>query len=63
MVHAHGLEPTPELVRWVSFTREAGHQAGKYLVDMTDRPTAVVTANNFLAFGLLDAAREAGLLG
>jgi len=31
------------------------------VASLVDRPTAVVTANNFLAFGLLDAAREAGL--
>jgi LacI family transcriptional regulator len=45
------------------YTRAGGHAAGMRLLSHGDgiRPTAVVTANNFLAFGLIDAARELGL--
>jgi DNA-binding LacI/PurR family transcriptional regulator len=57
----HGLDSASDLVHRVSYTREGGKQAGRRLLEGPERPTAVVTANNFLGFGLLDAAREAGL--
>jgi LacI family transcriptional regulator len=49
------------LTHRVPYTRTGGHRAGLSLLSHADRPTAVVTANNFLGFGLIDAARELGL--
>ncbi len=57
----HDLEVRREVVHHCTYTREGGHRAGVALLADADRPSAIVTANNFLAFGLLDAAREAGL--
>jgi LacI family transcriptional regulator, galactose operon repressor len=57
----HELEVRREMVHHSAYTREGGHRAGATLLANTDRPTAIVTANNFLGFGLLDAAREANL--
>jgi LacI family transcriptional regulator len=45
----------------VPYTRESGYRAGLSVLAEKDRPTAVVTANNFLGFGLIDAARELGM--
>jgi LacI family transcriptional regulator len=56
-LHDHELEAR-SLVRHGPYTREGGCRAGLSLLAGTERPSAVVTANNFLAFGLLDAARE-----
>jgi LacI family transcriptional regulator len=60
-LHEHDLEPTPRQPRRVPYTRESGYRAGLSVLAEKDRPTAVVTANNFLGFGLIDAARELGM--
>jgi LacI family transcriptional regulator len=60
-LHEHDLEVPPRLTQRSPYTREGGHRAGLSLLSEADRPTAVVTANNFLAFGLIDAARELGI--
>jgi LacI family transcriptional regulator len=60
-LHDHELEPWPRHPRRVPYTREGGYRAGLSLLSEDDRPTAVVTANNFLGFGLLDAARKLGM--
>jgi len=60
-LHEHSLEIQPNLTHHAAYTRAGGHDAGLKLLSKADRPTAVVTANNFLAFGLLDAARELGI--
>jgi LacI family transcriptional regulator len=59
----HGLEAVASLMQRAPYTREGGHRAGLSLLSApaTDRPSAVVTANNFLGFGLIDAARELGI--
>ena len=56
-----GIEVERELAFNAPYTREGGRDAGLRLLCAKAeqrRPTAVVTANNFLAFGLIDAARE-----
>ena len=60
-LHDHDLEVPPGFARRAPYTREGGHRAGCDLLSSPDRPTAVVTANNFLGFGLIDAARELGI--
>ncbi len=41
-----------------AYTRESGRLAGLELFSAKNRPTAVVAANDMMAFGLIDAARE-----
>lgn len=57
------LEAVASFVQHAPYTRAGGHRAGLSLLagPDKDRPTAVVTANNFLGFGLIDAARERAL--
>jgi LacI family transcriptional regulator len=60
-LEASGLPVDPSLVRHTAYTRQGGHVEALALLGKAKRPTAVVTANNFLAFGVIDAARELGL--
>jgi LacI family transcriptional regulator len=60
-MHEHGLDVPRELVHHAPYTRDGGRRAGATLLAVAERPTAILTANNFLGFGLLHAAREAGL--
>jgi LacI family transcriptional regulator len=60
-LHERSLEILPHLTHHAVYSRAGGHEVGLKLLAKGDRPTAVVTANNFLAFGLLDAARELGI--
>lgn len=58
-LRAAGLEPDVELEG--HFTLEGGHDAGVELLRRTDPPTAVFCASDEMAFGVLYAAREAGV--
>jgi LacI family transcriptional regulator len=49
------------LIRSAEFTRPGGHGAGIEILSLAQRPSAVVTANSFIAFGVIDAARQLGL--
>jgi LacI family transcriptional regulator len=55
-----GIEPDRSLSRHGPYTREAGYRAARSLLARHDPPSAIFAANNFLAFGVLDAARELG---
>lgn len=60
MVEA-GMMPPPDLAHAVEPTVEEGHRAGGVLLDLPDRPTAVVGFNDKVALGVLRAAEERGL--
>ena len=59
-VRSFGLEPLPP-VEVASFTEEAGRIAARSLLSSSDRPSAVVAANDLVALGVLDAAEALGL--
>lgn len=50
------------VVRVDTNTREAGRRAAAHILDVQDRPTAVVAISDVLAFGVLDAIHERGLV-
>ncbi|WP_326794357.1 LacI family DNA-binding transcriptional regulator [Streptomyces sp. NBC_01808] len=56
-----GLPVDPELIREGDFHHEAGYAAGRELLALRDRPTAIFTGNDLQALGLYEAARELGL--
>jgi LacI family transcriptional regulator len=56
-----GLPADPELVVPGQWTRHGGAVAMRRLLALPDPPQAVFCANDLMAFGVLDAAREAGL--
>jgi LacI family transcriptional regulator len=51
----------PDLIQPGDYTGETGFQRAQVLLGLPDPPTAIFAANDRSAFGVLDAAREAGL--
>ncbi|AIE88066.1 LacI family DNA-binding transcriptional regulator [Fimbriimonas ginsengisoli] len=60
-VAQHGLEARADYVQQGLFTVESGYNAGKRLLRLPTRPTAVFVANDEMAYGLCQALREGGL--
>jgi DNA-binding LacI/PurR family transcriptional regulator len=56
-----GLAVDERLIRRDTFAVQSGRRQATYLMGLTDRPTAVVTANDNQAFGVLQALRDLGL--
>lgn len=56
-----GESIAPELVYASNFSVEAGLDIGQRLLALADVPTAVVTANDSLALGLMSAAQRQGI--
>jgi DNA-binding LacI/PurR family transcriptional regulator len=56
-----GLQVHEELVRWGDFRVPGGYEQGKALLALADPPTAVFASNDQQAYGVIEAAREAGL--
>ena len=51
---------TPEAVYWGSFSRASGYEMTKKALADNPQMTAILAANNFIAIGALQAAREVG---
>ena len=56
-----GLAVDDRLVRRDTFTVGGGRRQAAHLLSLTDRPTAIVAANDDQAFGVLQALRDLGL--
>ena len=56
-----GILPDAELVRYVEPTTEQGYRAAGQLLDLPNRPTALVAFNDKAAVGAMQAAAERGL--
>lgn len=52
-----GLEVPASYIQPGAFTMNSGRMAGSALLDLADRPTAIVAANDMMAFGVMEAAR------
>lgn len=57
----HNLEVLPGYIQSAGFGPEAGARAMRILLDLPNRPTAVICANDEAAVGALSVALEAGL--
>ncbi len=57
-----GMEFDPSIVRDAGFSTEAGYAMAREILATTPRPTAIFAANNFIAFGTIQAIREKGLV-
>jgi LacI family transcriptional regulator len=60
-IKAHGLDHAPELMAAGNYTFKTGRAAGKALLAVSPRPSAIFASNDEMAAGVLHAAREAGM--
>jgi len=58
----NGLEDDAALVVEGNLTQSGGYQMMEQLLDLEEPPTAVVTGNDLMAFGAMEAAQERGLV-
>ena len=56
-----GVEVGPGWIYYGDFTLESGHRMTEQALALAPRPTALLAANNRIAFGMLRALRDAGL--
>jgi LacI family transcriptional regulator len=60
-VAALGLDTAPELVVEGSYDFIAGMRGARELLSLPHRPTAMIAANDLMAFGTMDVAQQMGL--
>ncbi len=60
-LHAHGLTPKSEYMKYVPPKAEAGYAATLKMLDLTEPPDALFTVNSLIAEGALQAIRERNL--
>lgn len=53
-----GLDLPPHFLQRGNYSTESGRQAGLTLLGSGDRPTAIVAANDMMAFGVMESARR-----
>lgn len=56
-----GITACPEFVRGGQFSYDVGRHCGGQLLDLPDRPTAIVGGSDTIALGIMEAARVRGL--
>ncbi|MBP8989168.1 MAG: LacI family DNA-binding transcriptional regulator [Clostridia bacterium] len=56
-----GIEPRPSWISHGDFQKESGYQIMRSFLSQSERPTAVLVTNNFMAFGAVEAIEEQGL--
>ena len=61
VLRQHGLSADDAWVCYADFTQAAGREAGKRILSLENRPTAIFAANDVTALGVLEAADELGL--
>jgi len=61
VLQEHGLTPQEEWIRYADFTQRAGREAGRRMLSLTVRPTAIFAANDVTALGVLEAAEDLGI--
>lgn len=56
-----GIAPPPAWLETGNFSHRAGFEATQRLLGLRERPTAIFAASDMMAFGVMEAARAAGL--
>jgi DNA-binding LacI/PurR family transcriptional regulator len=60
-IEAAGIAPEPEWVQFGEYTLESGYQMTERALSLDPQPTALLAANNSIAYGMLKALRDARL--
>lgn len=60
-LYEHNILFNPEYLKVGNWERETGYTAGKELLSLPNRPTAIFALNDYMAGGVIDAAGELGL--
>ena len=60
-LEAAGIAPDPDLIQECGPTIEEGYQGAKKLLELKQRPTAIIAVNDLLAIGAIRAAADSGL--
>ncbi|WP_084474743.1 LacI family DNA-binding transcriptional regulator [Deinococcus pimensis] len=60
-LHELGLPPAGDLLVEGDYSQPTGRALTHRLLDRADPPTAILAANDFVAYGVLEAVRERGL--
>jgi LacI family transcriptional regulator len=58
----NGYPLTEDLLMWGDLNPESGLTAAKALLEKADRPTAILAGNDLMAFGVIFATRQMGLI-
>ncbi len=56
-----GIKIREELIYWENYNESSGYKAGKYFLDLKNRPTAICAANDMMAMGALRAMDDNGI--
>lgn len=60
-LESHGIEPDGSLVRQGNSRQESGRQLAGELLELDDRPSALLVGNNLMTLGALEAIHARGL--
>jgi LacI family transcriptional regulator len=56
-----GIDAGPQQILFGQYTEASGHAMTEQVLAASERPTAIFAGNNFIAFGAMQALREAGM--
>jgi LacI family transcriptional regulator len=60
VLQEHGLPEKEDWMSFSDFTQAAGRKAGRYMLSLPERPSAIFAANDVTALGVLEVAEELG---
>ncbi len=62
VLQEHGLAEKEKWMGFSDFTQAAGRKAGRQMLSLPERPSAIFAANDMIALGVLEVAEEMGFL-